>query len=148
VTNQHYTYRLDESLGLTSARLSELVRRKAPDLSVRSASGPCDELVPFDGQIEAAGADDARHGDLFVPIHLEQTLNRAVTAAARATCWCSASAASVATAASACPSSRVPSTIWCAGARRVKPAGDPVFGDLRDAGRQFTNPLREGDPAA
>ena len=28
----------------------------------------------------------------------------------------------------------------------VKPAGDSVFGDLRDAGRQFTNPLREGDP--
>ncbi len=28
----------------------------------------------------------------------------------------------------------------------VKPAGDSVVGDLRDAGRQFTNPLREGDP--
>ncbi len=51
-TNQHYTYRLDEALGLTTARLSELVRRKAPDQAVRSASGPFDELVPFDGRLE------------------------------------------------------------------------------------------------
>ena len=28
----------------------------------------------------------------------------------------------------------------------VKPEGDGIFGDLRDAGRTFTNPLRENDP--
>jgi hypothetical protein len=28
----------------------------------------------------------------------------------------------------------------------VRPAGDNIMGDLRDAGTQFTNPLRPGDP--
>lgn len=146
-TNQHYTYRLDESLGLTSARLSDLVRRKAPDLSVRSASGPFDELVPFDGRLERPVLTMHGTGDLFVPIHLEQTLNGAVTAAGAA--------------------ERLVQRVYRIGGHcgfsvpeqarafddlvhwvrdGVKPAGDSVFGDLRDAGRQFTDPLREGDP--
>jgi hypothetical protein len=33
---------------------------------------------------------------------------------------------------------------WVAG--KGKPAGDDVLGDLTDAGRAFTNPLRPGDP--
>ena len=28
----------------------------------------------------------------------------------------------------------------------VKPEGDDIFADFKDAGRRFTNPLREGDP--
>ena len=28
----------------------------------------------------------------------------------------------------------------------IKPQGDDVFADFRDAGRPFTNPLRDGDP--
>ena len=28
----------------------------------------------------------------------------------------------------------------------VKPEGDNIMGDLTDAGRKFTSPLREGDP--
>ena len=78
------------------------MRRKAPDLSTRSASGPYDELVPFDGHLERPVLTMHGTGDLFVPIHLEQTLNRAVAAAGTS--------------------------------------------DLRDAGRQFTDPVREGDP--
>jgi hypothetical protein len=30
--------------------------------------------------------------------------------------------------------------------RGTRPAGDDVHADLADAGRAFTNPLREGDP--
>ena len=29
---------------------------------------------------------------------------------------------------------------------KQKPKGDDVLGDLSDAGRQFTNPIRPGDP--
>jgi hypothetical protein len=28
----------------------------------------------------------------------------------------------------------------------VRPAGDDLSGDLTDIGRQFTNPIRPGDP--
>ncbi|MEQ1730273.1 MAG: hypothetical protein ABL982_18050 [Vicinamibacterales bacterium] len=146
-TNQHYSYRLDESLGLQSARLSERVRRKAPDLSVRSATGPYDELVPFDGRIERPVLTMHGTGDLFVPIHLQQTLNRAVTAAGttellvqrvyRIGGHCGFSVPE---------QSRAFDDLVRWVREGVKPAGDSVFGDLRDAGRQFTNPLREGDP--
>ncbi len=146
-TNQHYSYRLDDSLGLPSARLSERVRRKAPDMSVRSATGPYDELVPFDGRIERPVLTMHGTGDLFVPIHLQQTLNRAVTAAGasellvqrvyRIGGHCGFSVPE---------QSRAFDDLVRWVRDGVKPAGDSVFGDLRDAGRQFTNPLREGDP--
>ena len=146
-TNQHYTYRVDESLGLTSARLSEAVRRKAPDLSMRSASGPYDELVPFDGHLERPVVTMHGTGDLFVPIHLEQTLNRAVAAAGtsdllvqrvyRIGGHCGFSVPE---------QSRAFDDLVRWVRDGVKPAGDSVFGDLRDAGRPFTNPVREGDP--
>ncbi|MEQ1912833.1 MAG: hypothetical protein ABMA15_28715, partial [Vicinamibacterales bacterium] len=70
VTNQHYGYRIDAGLGLTSERLNEAVRRKAPDMSVRADMGPFDELVPFDGQIQRPVLTMHGTGDLFVPIHL------------------------------------------------------------------------------
>jgi pimeloyl-ACP methyl ester carboxylesterase len=147
VTNQHYTYTIDESFGLTSARLNELVRRKAPDLDVRGASGPFDELVPFDGRIERPVLTMHGTGDLFVPIHLERTLNRAVTAAGRENLLvqriyripghCRFSEAEQARAFDDL-------VTWVR--EGVKPAGDYVFADLRDAGRTFTTPLRDGDP--
>jgi pimeloyl-ACP methyl ester carboxylesterase len=147
VTNQHYTYTIDESFGLTSARLNELVRRKAPDLDVRGASGPFDELVPFDGRIERPVLTMHGTGDLFVPIHLERTLNRAVTAAGRENLLvqriyripghCRFSEAEQARAFDDL-------VTWVR--EGVKPAGDNVFADLRDAGRTFTTPLRDGDP--
>lgn len=147
VTNEHYTYRLDESLGLTSAQLSARVRRKAPDMAVRSASGPFDELVPFDGRIERPILTMHGTGDLFVPIHLQQTLNRAVASAGKSDLLvqriyrigghCGFSVPEQARAFDDL-------VRWVR--EGVKPAGDSVFGDLRDAGRQFTDPLREGDP--
>jgi hypothetical protein len=80
VTNAHYKYRIDEDLGLTSARLDTAVRRKPADMEYRNPMGPFDELVPFDGKIERPLLTMHGTGDLFVPIHLEQALNRAVTA--------------------------------------------------------------------
>ena len=45
--------------------------------------GPFEEVVPFDGRIERPTLTMHGTGDLFVPIHLQQILNRAVTAAGR-----------------------------------------------------------------
>ncbi len=147
VTNAHYRYRIDEDLGLTSARLDALVRRKAPDMDLRNPMGPFDELVPFDGKIERPLLTMHGTGDLFVPIHLEQTLNRAVEAAGRQSLLvqrayriaghCRFNAEEQAR-------SFDDLVKWVR--QGTKPGGDNIMGDLTDAGRLFTSPLRENDP--
>jgi hypothetical protein len=147
VTNVHYKYRIDEDLGLTSSFLDGAVRRKQPDMEYRGANGPFDELVPFDGKIERPLMTMHGTGDLFVPIHLEQTLKRAVDGAAtgnllvqriyRIAGHCGFNAGEQAR-------SFDDLVNWVRNG--VKPAGDDIMGDLTDAGRQFTSPLRENDP--
>ncbi len=147
VTNEHYEYRVDETLGLTNDRLNRLVRRKAPDMAIRGPNGPYDELIPFDGRIERPLLTMHGTGDLFVPIHLEQTLSRAVSGAGRER-WlvqriyrvpghCGFSVRE---------QSRAFDDLVHWVRDGVRPAGESVFGDLRDAGRRFTQPLRDGDP--
>ena len=146
-TNQQYTYRIDAGLGLTSDRLNAAVRRKAPDMSVRADTGPFDELVPFDGQIQRPVLTMHGTGDLFVPIHLERTLNRAVVAAHhqdllvqrvyRIAGHCGFNETEQA-------KSFDDVVKWVRAG--VKPEGDNINDDLRDAGRKFTSPLRENDP--
>lgn len=147
VTNEHYTYRIDAGLGLSSEQLNAAVRRKAPDMRVRSESGPFDELVPFDGRIERPLLTMHGTGDLFVPIHLERTLNRAVTAAHKE----SLLVQRIYRIAGHCGFSDAEQwrafddlVKWVRAG--VKPEGDDIFADLTDAGRRFTNPLRENDP--
>jgi dienelactone hydrolase len=147
VTNAHYTYRIDSALGLSSERLNALVRRKAADMTVRAATGPYDELVPFDGRIERPVVTMHGTGDLFVPVHLEQTLNSAVAAAGRDSLLtqrlyripghCAFSVQE---------QSRSFDDLVRWVRDGVRPEGDTVFGDLSDAGRRFTVPLRDGDP--
>jgi pimeloyl-ACP methyl ester carboxylesterase len=146
-TNQGYTYRIDDALGLTGERLNALVRRKAPDTAMRGPDGPYDELIPFDGRIERPVLTMHGTGDLFVPIHLEQTLNRAVTAAGTGNLLVQR----IYRIGGHCGFSVPEQTRafddlvrWVRDG--VRPEGDSVFGDLRDAGRRFTDPLREGDP--
>ena len=109
--------------------------------------GPFDELVPFDGHIERPLLTMHGTGDLFVPIHLEQTLNRAVSAAGkqdllvqriyRIAGHCGFNADEQAR-------SFDDLVAWVRDGR--KPEGDTITGDLSNAGRKFTSPLREGDP--
>jgi dienelactone hydrolase len=146
-TNANYIYRLDETLGLSSDKLNAAVRRKGADMAMRSASGPYDELVPFDGRIERPVLTMHGTGDLFVPIHLEQTLNRAVAAAGRSHLLVQR----VYRVPGHCGFSVPEQTRafddlvrWVRDG--VRPEGDTVFGDFRDAGRRFTDPLRDGDP--
>jgi pimeloyl-ACP methyl ester carboxylesterase len=115
-TNTHYTYRLNESFGLTSAALTAAVRRKPADPEMRGASGPFAEVAPFSGHIERPVLTMriyriADHCRFSVP---EQT--RAFDDLVR---WVRAG---------------------------VRPEGDDIFADFRDAGRAFTTPLRDGDP--
>ena len=109
--------------------------------------GPFDELVPFDGQIQRPLLTMHGTGDLYVPIHLERALKRAVTEAKhddllvqriyRIAGHCGFNAAEQA---------QVVRRSRVVGASRRETAGRRRLGDLRDAGRTFTTPLREGDP--
>ena len=147
VGTTHMQYAIDAELGLSADRLNQLIRRKTPDPDVRQANGPFEEVVPFDGRIERPTLTMHGTGDLFVPIHLQQILNRAVTAAGkqnllvqriyRIAGHCGFSVEE---------QSRAFDDLVKWVRDGVKPAGDNVFGDLRDAGRTFTNPLRPNDP--
>ena len=147
VSTTQFKYSLNERLGLSAATLEKGVRRKTADPEIRTAMGPFDELVPFDGKIDRPLLTMHGTGDLYVPVHLEQILNRAVTAAGKQSLLaqrlyriaghCQFTADEQAT-------SFDDLVKWVRDG--VKPAGDNVFGDLRDAGRTFTNPLRPNDP--
>jgi len=149
VSTVNVTYSIDESLGLTADHLNTAVRRKAPDMTVRGPMGAFDELVPFDGQIQRPLLTMHGTGDLYVPIHLERALKRAVTDAKRDDLLvqriyriaghCGFNASEQAR-------SFDDLVTWVRNG--VKPKGDDIMGDFHDAGRTFTSPLREGDPGA
>jgi hypothetical protein len=146
-TNTHYTYALDAAMGLTGTRLNDKVRRKQPDMKYRDPNGPYEELVPFDGRIERPLLTLHGTGDLFVPIHLERTLNKAVAAAGRQDLLvqriyriaghCGFNAEEEGKAFDDL-------VAWVHEGK--KPEGDDINADLRDAGRKFTSPLRPNDP--
>lgn len=146
-TNRSYEYSIGANLGLLADRLNAAARRKDPDMAFRGPAGPYEELMPFDGKIQRPLLTMHGTGDLYVPIHLERTLNRAVTGAGRQDLL----AQRIYRIAGHCGFS-VPEqaksfddlVTWVRD--RVKPAGDNVMGDLSDAGRPFTDPLRPNDP--
>jgi pimeloyl-ACP methyl ester carboxylesterase len=147
VTTRDVSYSIGEGLGLTADRLNAAARRKAADMDVRGPMGPFDELVPFDGQIQRPLLTMHGTGDLYVPIHLERSLKSAVVNAKhddllvqriyRIAGHCGFNASEQAR-------SFDDLVAWVR--QGAKPQGDDIFGDLRDAGRTFTNPLRDGDP--
>jgi hypothetical protein len=147
VTNTHIKYVIDDGLGLTADALNQRVRRKAADTEMRNVNGPYEEIVPFDGKIVRPLLTLHGTGDLFVPIFLEQTLKRAVTAAGKGQLLTQR----IIRVAGHCGFSQPEQTRafddlvkWVR--EGVKPEGDEVMGDLSDAGRKFTDPLRPNDP--
>ncbi len=140
-------YAVGDGLGITAATLNAKARRATADPAVRNPNGPYEEIVPFDGQIARPLITMHGTGDLFVPIFLERTLKDAVHAAGhddllvqriyRIAGHCQFSDAEM-------TQSFDDLVAWVTAGSR--PAGDDVSADLRDAGRQFTTPLREGDP--
>jgi pimeloyl-ACP methyl ester carboxylesterase len=146
-TNTDVHYAIDEGLGLSAEAINASVRRKAADADARSARGPYEEAIPFDGRIERPLITLHGTGDLFVPISLEQSLKRAVDTAQRSSSLvqrivrspghCNFSAQEQIDAFDAL-------VTWVRNGSR--PEGDNVSGDLTNAGLKFTNPLRPGDP--
>jgi hypothetical protein len=140
-------YAIGEGHGITADALNKGARRKAGDPEVRGANGPYEEIVPFDGRIERPLLTMHGTGDLFVPVFLEQTLKRAVKSAGKSDllvqrlyrigAHCQFSQPEMAKAFDDL-------VAWVT--TGAKPAGDSVDGDLSDAGRQFTSPLRPNDP--
>lgn len=146
-TNAHTRYALNEALGLSAAHLNAAVRRKLADPALRSPDGPFEELVPFDGRVERPLLTMHGTGDLFVPIVLQQRLRQAMEAAGAA----DRLVQRVYRIAGHCQFSPTEEARafedlagWVRGGAR--PQGDDLMGDLRDAGRTFTAPLRPGDP--
>ena len=147
VDTAHVKYAIDETLGLAADALNSRVRRKSGDTSVRNPDGPYEEVVPFDGKIARPLMTMHGTGDLYVPIFLEQSLKHAVAAAGNEKLLTQR----VYRIGAHCQFSQ-PEMIrafddlvtWVR--EGVKPHGDNVDGDLRDAGRTFTDPLRPNDP--
>jgi dienelactone hydrolase len=140
-------YALDEGLGLTPASLERSVRRKSGDPAYRGEHAKYEELAPFDGGIERPLMTLHGTGDLWVPVSLEQTLKGAVTKAGHQPLLTQR----VMRIAGHCGFSQ-PEQIkafddlvrWVRDGHR--PDGDDVDGSMADAGRRFTDPLRENDP--
>lgn len=147
VTNAQYKYSIDPDLGLSADSLNAKVRRKAADNEIRNPMGPYDELVPFDGKIERPVLTMHGTGDLFVPIHLQQTLNRAVNAAGKPQLLVQRVYRVPGHCGFSVPEQALAFDDLVKWVREgVKPDGDDVIGDLTDAGKKFTNPLRPNDP--
>ena len=146
-SNSDVRYHIEDGLGLTDDGLNSRVRRKGADQEARGAQGPYEEAIPFDGRFERPVLTLHGSGDLYVPISLEQSLRRIVDAAGtgswlvqrivRSPGHCNFSAEELAAAFDAL-------VTWARTGRR--PEGEDVLGDLTDAGRKFTNPVRPGDP--
>lgn len=147
VTNAQYKYTIDPDLGLPADALNAKVRRKAADNEIRNPMGPYDELVPFDGKIERPLLTMHGTGDLFVPIHLQQTINRAVNAAGKQNLLVQRVYRIPGHCGFSVPEQALALDDLVKWVREgVKPEGDNVMGDLTDAGKKFTNPLRPNDP--
>jgi hypothetical protein len=147
IDTAHITYAIGDGLGLAADTLNARARRKAGDPAVRSASGPYEEIVPFNGKIARPVMTMHGTGDLYVPIFLEQTLKRAVRSAGneklltqriyRIGAHCQFSQPEMIKAFDDL-------VAWVK--TGTKPQGDEVEGDLSNAGMTFTNPLRPNDP--
>jgi dienelactone hydrolase len=147
MTNANATYMIDQTFGLTATELNARVPRKPADADVRGPSGPFPEIVPLNGKIERPLLTMHGTGDLYVPLLVEQGLKRAVTAAGtskllaqrlyRIAGHCGFNAAE---------QGRAFDDLVKWVRDGVKPDGDDVTGDLSNAGRKFTDPLRPGDP--
>lgn len=147
-TNSGVDYRIATGLAFDSGALNRGVRRLAGDPVLRDPAKHPD-TAPTTGLLRAPLLTLHETGDLTVPISLEQSYRQKVDAAGRGDLLvqriirngghCEFSDAELSQAWRDFED-------WVRTER--KPAGDDVLGDLADAGRPFTNPLRPGDAGA
>lgn len=145
-TNAGAVYEIDSGLGVTDEELNAGVRRYASDPAARSAEAHPD-AVPTTGRISVPLLTLHNTGDLFVPISMEQSYRSKVEAAGKGDLLVQRAIR----AGGHCKFSEQELTAAFADlAAWVKdgttPKGEDLTGDLMNAGLEFTNPLRAGDP--
>ncbi len=145
-TNEGVQYHIDPALGLKDEQLNAEIQRLTADPEARNAEKHPD-AVPTSGKITKPLLTLHGTGDVFVPISVERSYRQKVEAAGKGDLLvqrairvgghCKFSGAEYTQAFSDL-------TGWVESGK--KPAGDDLMGDLTDIGKQFTNPLRPGDP--
>ncbi|MCK6501761.1 MAG: hypothetical protein L6Q38_19980 [Nitrospira sp.] len=145
-SNEHTVYGIEPGLGLSPDQLNAGIVRKKADRAARNSTNHPD-AVPSTGRITVPLLSLHNTGDLNVPISQEAEFRRRVEAAGagdllvqraiRDGGHCMFTAAELTTAWKDLRS-------WVVDGQ--KPGGDDMLGDLTDVGRQFTNPIRRGDP--
>ncbi|MGB4863962.1 MAG: alpha/beta hydrolase [Tepidiformaceae bacterium] len=145
-TNDGVEYHIDPGLGLTDAQINAGIKRYASDPSARNAEQHPDAVLTT-GNISVPLLTLHGTGDLFVPITMEQDYKKAVAASGKSDLLVQRAIRS----AGHCKFSEPELTTafedlvnWVRDGK--KPKGDDISGDLTNAGLQFTNPLRPGDP--
>lgn len=146
--NQNTQYVLPEGSGVSADELNHSVVRIAANPIYRDpATYP--EFADFTGKIQRPLLTIHGTGDLFVPISLEQSYRRIVDAAGAGDLLVQRAIRR----AGHCTFSQEERIAafedlvkWVANGQ--KPAGDDILGDLREAGRAFTNPPLPDDPGA
>ncbi len=141
-TNVHTKYLIGSGVGLSADEINTRARRIPGDPGT-----PYAELKAFDGKLTRPLLTIQGTGDLQVPISQQQAIKLSVVAAGaqqhlvqrimRIPGHCAFSPQEETRAFDDLVS-------WVRDG--VRPEGDDVLGDLRNAGLRFTNPLRPGDP--
>lgn len=144
--NADTVYAVDGGLGLTSDQLNREVPRVEANLQFQDPSLYPEYGAPS-GKIQRPLLTLHGTGDLFVPISIEQQYRRAVDAAGagdllvqraiRRPGHCAITAAER-------ERGFADMVSWVETGQ--KPAGEDLLGDLRDAGRAFTDPISADDP--
>ena len=145
-TNSDAKYHIDSGLGLSDDQINSGIKRYASDAASRNGEAHPD-MVPTTGNITVPLLTLHGTGDLFVPISQEQYYKQQVAKAGKSDLLvqrairsgghCKFSDQELTTAFQDLVS-------WVRDG--TKPKGDDISGDLSNAGMQFTNPLRPGDP--
>ena len=145
-TNTGHTYDIDEGLGLSDEQVNAGIRDFPADPSARNAETHPD-AVPTTGKISDPLLTLHNTGDLFVPISMEQDYRKAVAAAGKSDLLVQRAIR----AGGHCKFSEQELTsafqdlvAWVKDGK--KPKGEDLSGNLMNAGREFTNPTRPGDP--
>lgn len=146
-TTQGIEYRIDPGLGFGDDAINRGVRRLIGDDSLRDPVTHPD-TAPTSGHLFAPLLTLHETGDLTVPVSMEQSYRKTVDAAGagqllvqrliRSGGHCAFSDIELL---------RAWEDLRDWVTNGIRPGGDEVLGDLTDAGRTFTDPLRTGDPA-
>jgi pimeloyl-ACP methyl ester carboxylesterase len=145
-TNAGVTYHISDGLGLTDDAINAGIQRFLADPQARDATAHPD-AVPTTGNISAPLLTLHGTGDLFVPITQEVTYRQKADAAGKGDLLVQR----VIRSGGHCKFTDQELTTafhdlvgWVRDGK--KPLGDDITANLIDAGKQFTDPLRPGDP--